>query len=253
MRKYVEKETVDLCYIDPPFNSERSYFQIYNRKQGEEDHALAQASIDTWKWDAQASEGFREIILNERYLCPPQTIELIKGLRAVLKEGSLLAYLVSMTRRIPEIHRILKPTGSFYLHCDPTSSHYLKLVADGIFCSQGGDFKNEVIWNRTHAHGGANKWGDVHDVILFYTKSEKFTWNQALQDHDDEYLRNKYRFKDERGRYRLVVLTGPGTTKGASASISITWSIQSILPHRNRISRLTILTMRTTVNAHLKT
>jgi site-specific DNA-methyltransferase (adenine-specific) len=177
LRKYVKNETVDLCYIDPPFNSKRSYFQVYNNLREDEDRALAQAFIDTWKWDAQASEGYQEIMSNERGLCTAQTMALIKGLRDVLKEGSLLAYLVSMTRRILEIHRVLKTTGTFYLHCDPTASHYLKLVLDGIFCSQGGDFKNEIIW--CYSHGGKSKrhFGRKHDVLFFYTKSNDYTFN----------------------------------------------------------------------------
>src|ERR1700722_7557021 len=147
LRRHVRDETVDLCYIDPPFNSKRNYNQIYNNI-GKEDPAQAQAFTDTWIWDQQAKEGFQEIISNDKGRYSNQTLNLIKGLQLVLKEGSLLAYLVSITRRAVEIHRVLKPTGSFYLHCDPASSHYLKLVLDGIFCSQGGDFINELIWKR---------------------------------------------------------------------------------------------------------
>ena len=127
LRNTIKDESVDLCYIDPPFNSKRNYFQIYNNI-GHEDKAQAQAFIDTWTWDDHAVEGFQEIITNHQGRFTKQIIELIKGLRNVLSEGSLLAYLVSMVLRITEIHRVLKDTGSFYLHCDPTCSHYLKLV-----------------------------------------------------------------------------------------------------------------------------
>jgi DNA modification methylase len=144
----LKDESVDLCYIDPPFNSQRNYNQIYNNI-GTEDVAQAQAFTDTWVWDSIAIRGYTEIVSNEQGRFQPQTVELIKGLRNVIGEGSLLAYLVSVTLRVVEIHRVLKKTGSFYLHCDPTASHYLKLVVDGIFLSQGGDFKNEVIWRRT--------------------------------------------------------------------------------------------------------
>ena len=116
LRRHIRSETVDLCYIDPPFNSKRTYNQIYNNVGGE-DRAQAQAFIDTWEWDDQAREGFYEIICNEKGRFPAQTIELIKGLRNVLKEGSLLAYLVSMTRRIVEIHRVLKSTGRCTSSC----------------------------------------------------------------------------------------------------------------------------------------
>jgi DNA modification methylase len=139
LRKKIKDETVDLCYIDPPFNSQRDYNQIYNNI-GEEDQAQAQAFTDTWIWDEMAIAGYDEIIANDYGRFTKQTVALIKGLREVLDEGSLLAYLISLTLRIQEIQRVLKPTGSFYLHCDPTASHYLKLVLDAIFCSRGGGF-----------------------------------------------------------------------------------------------------------------
>lgn len=143
LRKYIKDESVDLCYIDPPFNSKRNYNQIYNNIGGE-DRAQAQAFVDTWIWDSQAVEGFQQILHNDGGRFTEQTIELMKGLHRVLKEGSLLAYLVSMTLRIVEIHRVLKDTGSFYLHCDPTSSHYLKLVLDGIFVAGGVIFRTKL-------------------------------------------------------------------------------------------------------------
>ncbi|EIJ43211.1 DNA modification methylase [Beggiatoa alba B18LD] len=172
LRCYIKDETVDLCYIDPPFNSKRNYNQIYNNI-GKED--AAQAFIDTWTWDDNANIGLAEIQSNYNGVFTEQSIDLIAGLEKVLKKGALLAYLVSMTLRIAEIHRVLKPTGSFYLHCDPTASHYLKLVLDAIFCSRGGDFKNEIIW--CYSIGGKNKrhFGRKHDVIFFYTKSKNDT------------------------------------------------------------------------------
>jgi DNA modification methylase len=151
LRKHIKDETVDLCYIDPPFNSQRNYNQIYNNI-GNEDLAQSQAFIDTWIWDDIAIAGYDELISNPNGRFTPKTVELIKGLRAVLGEGSLLAHLVSVTLRVTEIQRILKPTGSFYFHCDPTASHYIKLVLDGIFCSQGGEYVNEITWKRTTAH-----------------------------------------------------------------------------------------------------
>lgn len=177
-------ETVDMCYIDPPFNSKRKYSQIYNNIGGE-DQAQAQAFVDTWTWNGQAGEGFQEIIANDRGRYTTQTVALIKGLRDVLKEGSLLAYLVSMTRRIVEIHRVLKPTGSFYLHCDPTSSHYLKLVLDGIFCGQGGEFKNEIVW--CYASGGVSKkyFAKKHDIVFLYAKSKEFRFNTQYRPYSD--------------------------------------------------------------------
>lgn len=176
LRKYIQDETVDLCYIDPPFNSKRNYNQIYNNI-GVEDRAQAQAFVDTWTWDDNAESGFAAILCNDGGRFNSQTIDLIKGLHPVLKKGSLLAYLISMTLRITEIQRVLKPTGSFYLHCDPTASHYLKLVCDTIFEPLGGEFQNEFIWY--YSGGGASKerWAKKHDVLLFYTKSNKWIFN----------------------------------------------------------------------------
>lgn len=214
LRKRLKDDTVDLCYIDPPFNSKRTYNQIYNNI-GSDDLAQAQAFIDTWKWDDEARLGYQEIIGNEGGRYPVHTIELIKGLRSVLKEGNLLAYLVSITRRVVEIRRVLKPTGSFFLHCDSTSSHYLKLVLDGIFCGQGGEFQNEIIWKRSHAHSdgrqGSQHFGRVTDTIFFYTKSLEHTWNRQYVPYEKEYVDRDYRRIDEDGRrYRIDNLQGPG-------------------------------------------
>ncbi|MEI6442665.1 MAG: DNA methyltransferase [Nostocales cyanobacterium ELA583] len=182
LRRYIRDESVDLCYIDPPFNSKRNYNQIYNNI-GSEDKAQAQAFIDTWEWDDHAIRGLDEILTNYHGLFTQQCIALIAGLSNVLGKGSLLAYLVSMTLRITEIHRVLKPTGSFYLHCDPTSSHYLKLILDAVFCSQGGDFLNEIIWS--YKTGGISKYwfGKKHDIILFYVKTNKrqYIFNQQKE------------------------------------------------------------------------
>jgi len=186
----IKSETVDLCYIDPPFNSKRNYNQIYNNI-GKEDRAQAQAFIDTWTWDNEAGDALSEIRDNSRMRYSLQTVKLIHGLHEVLGKGSLLAYLLSMTQRIVEIHRVLKPTGSFYLHCDPTASHYLKLVLDSIFCSQRGDFKNEIVWHYRRWTGKAQKFQELHDIIFFYTKGEDYTFNVLYTDYTEKSLKRK--------------------------------------------------------------
>lgn len=208
LRRKVGSGTVDLCYIDPPFNSKRNYNQIYNNV-GSEDRAQAQAFTDTWVWDDHAIAGFDEILGNASGRFQPKLVDLIKGLAPVLGKGSLLAYLVSMSLRITEIHRVLKATGSFYLHCDPTSSHYLKLVLDAIFCSSGGDFQNEIDW--CYKSGGASKhhFSRKHDVLLFYTKSGKYTFNYQTEKSYNRGLRPYHfkgveEFKDEIGWHTLV-------------------------------------------------
>jgi site-specific DNA-methyltransferase (adenine-specific) len=179
LRKYIKDESVDLCYIDPPFNSKRNYNQIYNNI-GSEDKAQAQAFIDTWEWDDHAIKGLSEITSNYHGLFTQQCIALITGLSNVLGTGSLLAYLVSMTLRITEIHRVLKPTGSFYLHCDPTASHYLKLILDAVFCSQGGDLVNEIVWCYETGGRSNNFYPRKHDIIFYYCKSKKRLFNDQL-------------------------------------------------------------------------
>lgn len=180
LRKKIKDESIDLCYIDPPFNSKRNYNQIYNNI-GKEDAAQAQAFVDTWTWDDHSIKGYSEIVDNTYGLQTQQSVDLVVGLSKVLGKGSLLAYIISMTLRIAEIHRVLKPTGSFYLHCDPTSSHYLKLILDAIFLPNGGQFQNEIIWCYTIGGKGKTKFGRKHDVILFYTKSnnDNHIFNQS--------------------------------------------------------------------------
>ncbi len=214
LRKYIRDESVDLCYIDPPFNSKRNYNQIYNNV-GTEDAAQAQAFIDTWTWDEAAERGFKEIMSNTGGVFTAQSIDLISGLEKVLKKGSLLSYLVSMTLRIAEIYRVLKPTGSFYFHCDPTASHYLKLVIDAVFCARRGEYQNEIIWKRTSAHSDSSTCGNSHDTLLFYTKSDEFTWNKQYQKYDDTYVESHYRMKDKDGRlFRTDNLTAMGLSGG---------------------------------------
>jgi site-specific DNA-methyltransferase (adenine-specific) len=221
LREKIDPETVDLCYIDPPFNSKRNYNQIYNRLGEEEDRAQAQAFVDTWEWDDRAAEGIESILLNDGNRFRPQTIELLKGLRAVLGPGAMLAYLVSMTLRIVEIHRVLTPNGNFYLHCDPTASHYLKLVLDSIFCSDAlGDFRNEIVWRRTGAHSARRRFGPIHDTIFLYSKGPKFYFNKdLLRPYMNGHVKQRYT-EDGNGRHKFTsggnVLTGSGATGGES-------------------------------------
>jgi len=207
LRKYIKDDSIDLCYIDPPFNSKRNYNQIYNNT-GSDDKAQAQAFIDTWTWDDEAVKGFEQITTNYNGVFTKQSIELIIGLEKVLGKGDLLAYLISMTLRIAEIFRVLKPTGSFYLHCDPTASHYLKLVLDSIFCAKGGDFKNEIIW--CYKSGGASKYNFAkkHDIIFRYTKTNKFIFNYEKEKSygktgGGQGGKVKY-YKDEIGTYSFA-------------------------------------------------
>ncbi len=177
LRKYIKDESVDLCYIDPPFNSKRNYNQIYNNI-GAEDTAQAQVFLDTWTWDEAAEHGFEEIISNYGGVFTAQSIELILGFEKVLGKGSLLSYLISMTLRIAEIYRVLKLTGCFYLHCDPTASHYLKLLIDAVFCAgRKGQFITEIIWTYSWGVRTDKRWNKKHDVIFCYAKTNEYVFN----------------------------------------------------------------------------
>ena len=181
LRNRITTESVDLCYIDPPFNSKRNYSLIYNN-QGSEDLAQAEAFTDTWEWGDEAIEGYdyiQDIQNSNNDKFTEQTVALIRGLKEVLKEGALMAYLIHMTLRIVEIHRVLKQTGSFYLHCDPTASHYMKLVLDSVFCSQGGNYLNEIIWCYNQGGKSRSWFGKKHDVIFWYSKSSEYKFNGA--------------------------------------------------------------------------
>lgn len=184
LRKKVGTETVDLCYIDPPFNSKRNYNQIYNNIGGE-DRAQARAFIDTWTWDELAIVGYEEILANAEGRFQGRLVALIKGLHGVLGEGSLLAYLVSISLRVTEIQRVLKKTGVFYLHCDPTAGHYLKVVLDAVFCPPGGDFLNEIVW--CYAGGGipAHDFPRKHDTIFRYSKGSKYFYQPIYRSYSE--------------------------------------------------------------------
>lgn len=209
------KHCVDLIYLDPPFNSKQNYNLIYKNLTGKPVPDQADAFCDTWEMDAQKEEIAKTMpILMREHGVEDYYIQFwrlwIDALRHT--QPHLLAYLIYMVQRLLHMKSILRPTGSIYLHCDPTASHYIKVMMDGIFGHR--NFRNEIVWKRTFAHGGSSRWGDIHDTILFYTASDSYTWNRVTQKHDADYIDDKYRYVDERGRYRLVVLTGPEVRNG---------------------------------------
>lgn len=210
LRHNVADESVDLIYLDPPFNSKRDYNLLFKTPKGHESDAQIMAFEDTWHWSGQAQDEFREIEKSTN----TDVAEMMRALRAFIGENDMMAYLTMMANRLLEMHRVLKPTGSLYLHCDPTASHYLKIVLDGVFGKE--NYRSEVIWKRTSGHNSAKRWGPIHDTIFLYTKSAKFTWNKIFESYDESYLDRFYRFEDEGGRYRIGDLTGAGTRSGDS-------------------------------------
>lgn len=209
LRKHIPDESVDLIYLDPPFNSKADYNVIFREHTGKGPGAQIKAFEDTWSWGVESEKALQEVVAKHGRLG-----EFLDFLVRFLGKNDLSAYLVMMAARLLELYRVLKPTGSLYLHCDPTASHYLKVILDQIFGPR--NFRNEIIWKRTFAHGGAQRWARVHDVILFYTKTNKYTWNQTFEPPSETYTRRFYRHEDSRGRYRTVALTGPGASSGPS-------------------------------------
>jgi site-specific DNA-methyltransferase (adenine-specific) len=196
--------SVDLVYLDPPFNSNADYNVLFREESGEASQAQFHAFTDTWTW-ADARETYTQLIDN----CPNVAVtDMMEAFHSFLKSSPMMAYLAMMAPRLFELHRVLKPTGSLYLHCDPTASHYLKLMLDGIF--GGENFHNEIIWQRTNVHSDSKTWSRVSDTIFFYTKSSEFTWNPQYAPHSDDYIESKYRYRDADGRlYRLDNMTSP--------------------------------------------
>jgi site-specific DNA-methyltransferase (adenine-specific) len=195
MRKYLPDASVDLVYLDPPFNSNRDYNLLFREQSGEPAQGQIKAFTDTWQWSERAYDTFCQTC------AVPALVELVQGFVRTLGRNDMTAYLVMMAPRLVELHRVLKPTGSLYLHCDPTASHYLKVMLDVIFGAR--NFRNEIVWKRTSAHSDSKKWGRVHDTILYYAKSDRVIWNPVYTEHDPEYVDEFYRYEDERGRYRL--------------------------------------------------
>ena len=165
---HIPVESVDLIYLDPPFNSNATYNMLFKEPSGKQSAAQIAAFEDTWSWGPQADKALDEAILDG----PPPLAELLKALRQVLGPSNMLAYLSMMAVRLVELHRVLKPTGNLFLHCDPTASHYLKLILDHIFSPK--NFRNEIIWERSQPKGHTKlRLSRCHDTIFFYSKSEK--------------------------------------------------------------------------------
>ena len=212
LREHVAAESVDLIYLDPPFNSKRDYNILFKEASGEAPASQIKAFGDTWQYNQEAERAREEISdIALQYGCPKLPL-MIDGFVDVLGRNDVTAYLVMMAIRLLELKRVLKPTGSFYLHCDPTASHYLKIILDTIFGAK--NFRSEIIWQRTSAHNSAKRYGPIHDVIFFYSKSETFTWNQQYSSYDESYVKRFYRHVDDKGRFRLSDLTGSGVRNG---------------------------------------
>ena len=210
LRDSIADASVDLIYLDPPFNSNASYNVLFRGPSGNESAAQIEAFDDTWHWTDTAEAAYGEVLRSDN----AKAAEMLRAMRSGLGENDMMAYLAMMAVRLIELHRVLKPTGSLYLHCDPTASHYLKILLDAVF--GGRNFRNEIVWKRTSSHSGAKRWGPIHDILFLYGKSGKSVWNEVFESYDEKYLDRFYRFSDGGGRFRVGDLTGAGTRKGDS-------------------------------------
>lgn len=212
LKNKIPMESIDLIYLDPPFNSNADYNILFKESSGEKSTAQIQAFSDFWQWDIEAKNAY-EYLAARSY---NETVaKFVQSLHDFLGRSNLLAYIVMMGTRLLWLQRVLKNTGSIYLHCDPTASHYLKLLMDAIFGVE--NFRSEIIWKRTHAHSGARRFGPIHDTILFYSKTDKYIWNTQFTPYSKKYIETFFRYKDENGRrYRAQNLTGSGIRGGLS-------------------------------------
>lgn len=213
----MKKWSVDLVYLDPPFNSNRDYAAIYEDETGRPLPEQIDAFNDLWELSTERIEAIKMMpVLMRDAGIRDEVAELWRHWMAALRHAQprLISYLSYMTERLLPLRSILKPSGSVYLHCDPTASHYIKAMMDSIFGHQ--NFRNEIIWRRTGAHGRAKRWGPIHDTILFYTRGDNYTWNRTFEKYGKEYLETRYNSKDSHGLYQPISLTGPGLRTGSS-------------------------------------
>ncbi|MDA8055070.1 MAG: DNA methyltransferase [Thermoplasmatales archaeon] len=209
LRKYIPDESIDLIYLDPPFNSKADYNILYKEQNGTKSASQIQAFSDFWHWDQEAQSTYEYMISDPNV--PANLKKLLQSVQSFLGSNDLTAYLVMMGVRLLELQRVLKRTGSIFLHCDPTASHYLKIMMDAIFGPE--NFINEIVWKRSTAHSdskqGSRHFGRIHDIVLFYVKSNEYQWNQQYAPYDESYVESFYNHKEpETGRrFQLDNLT----------------------------------------------
>jgi adenine specific DNA methylase Mod len=201
-------EFIDLVYLDPPFNSKRDYNLLFKSPKGHESEAQITAFEDSWHWGEQAEREFEEILTGKN----TDLAQMVRALRFFLRENDMMAYLTMMANRLVELHRVLKPTGSLYLHCDPTASHYLKIILDGVFGVQ--HYRNEIIWKRSNPKSlGSINFPTCSDTIFRYSKTDKCVFHLPYAEHDPEYVESAYRYSDEKGQFRLLPLLNPNDNR----------------------------------------
>ena len=219
LQRYVKDESVDLVYLDPPFNSRQDYNVLFAEKDGSQSSSQIHAFEDTWEWNTESARASEQIVEQGG-----RVADALRAFKTFLFNSDMMAYLAMMAPRLIELRRVLKETGSIYLHCDPTASHYLKILMDAVFGPQF--FRNEIIWKRSHAHSdakqGAQHFGRITDTVLFYSKGTKSIWNSLYTPYDEKYVERDYRRVDPDGRrYRIDNLQGPGGAAKGNPSYEV--------------------------------
>ena len=190
LRNHIEDGSVDLIYLDPPFNSNANYNVLFKSPDGKQSQSQIEAFEDTWHWTDAAEAAFDDVMRSGH----SDAAEMLRAMRSMLKENDMMAYLAMMAVRLIELHRVLKPTGSLYLHCDPTASHYLKMLLDAVFGIK--NYRNEITWKRTSSHNdaaqGLTRFGKIHDTIFFYCKDKKQVWHLQFADYSAAYKAQHY-------------------------------------------------------------
>ncbi len=223
LREHIPDESVDLIYLDPPFNSNATYNVLFKERSGEDSAAQITAFDDTWHWTIDSERAYQEVVTDG----PDKLGKLLQAMRDFLGQNDMMAYLTMMAQRLAELHRVLKPTGSIYLHCDPTASHYLKLLMDSVF--GGTNFRNEIAWKRTTSHNDARRnYSSVADSLLFYSKSEQYFFQAQHVPYTQDYIDRNFKYTDEKGRrYSAENLRSPGPRP------NLTYDYKGYKPHAN--------------------
>ena len=212
----MKAQSVDLIYLDPPFNSNKNYHNIYKDETGRPLPDQVEAFCDMWTLDDERERALRHMpVLMREQGIDDDTVEFWRIWMNALRKTNpaLLAYLSYMVERIVHMRALLRPTGSLYLHCDPTASHYIKVMLDGVFGHK--NFRNEIVWKRTSAHADAKTMRSVHDCILQYTRSDSFTYNLQFAPYSQEHIERRYGNRDADGRrWMSDNLTAKGLSGG---------------------------------------
>jgi len=213
LRSETGNESIDVIYLDPPFNSNKVYNVVFDGAG--DTQAQLSAFEDAWRWTNQTEEDYEALMSGG---LPARAATALGAMYELLQKSNMMAYVVHMLPRIVQLHRVLKPTGSLFLHCDPTAGHYLKVILDSVFGPE--NFRNEIVWRRTGAHGETKSFAPLHDNILFYTKTDDYYFRPLKKPYTKRHVTSRYTEQKD-GRWKFTtggnILTGAGAGGGESS------------------------------------